>query len=706
MGYILKALLILTFISASFSCFGSKIDRAFDALSRYDYYGAKELFKKVESKEPVASPYGQSLIYGRNDNPFFNLDSAYIYILKAEVSFVNLEISDKEDLLELQIDSIAIQSWKDSIDKKAYLFALKNNTLASYQRFIDMHTDAKQLEAAKITRNEFAFNNAKEKNSARSFKEFIELYPNADQIYEAKNRYEERLFVEYTISNEIVEYINFIKKYPNSPFVGTSEDSIYSKTVEVNSQKSYYNFIKKYPENHNIEDAWRKVYNLYIIEYSPQKIIEFRIDYPDYPFLDELVEDLKLAQKMFFPYQENEYYGFIDKSGEVLIEAKYEAVEEFSEGLALVVRDGKVGYINKVDDTVIPFEYEDGESFVNGAAIVSKNDKYGLINRNNQSIVDIKYELVGNFFEGLAVVSNDTAYGYVNKNGLEIIPLYLQYASDFDRNYALIEMDSGKGMINTLGATVIEPKYTWLEPFNEYGVARAKNDTAYGLLDKNGSNILPFEYERIGSYSEKLAVISKNGKYGYVNTKGVIVIETKFDFTDQVIVWGEMKNGKAKFYKDSKYGIIDSLGNEVFPAIFQDVGEFKNEEWVAVKKRGKWGYSNKNLRLMVPYKYDFALSFSDGYGIVKNEEGFNFIDEKEEMYFEHNFENIQKLDSTYIVELRGLKGVINFKLETILDTKYESIEEYNSTYLKLLEAGSISYWNKTDGTIVAKRPND
>ncbi len=706
MGNIMKALLILVFISQSFSLFSSKIDRAFEALYRYDYYGAKELFKKLEIKEPVASPYGQSLIYGRNDNPFFNLDSAYFYISKAEESFLNQGESKKEDLLELKIDSSAIQSWKDTIDKKAYNLALKTNTLNSFQKFIDLHRDAEQIKAAKMIRNEIAFQEAKEKNSARSYKEFLDLYPNASQLYEAKNRYEERLFIEYTASKEILEYTNFIKNYPNSPYVKASEDSIYSKTVELKTQESYYSFIKKYPNNHNVEEAWRNVYNLYIMEYSPQKIIQFRIDYPDYPFLDELVEDLKLAQKEFFPFRENNLFGFMDEAGEVLIEAKYEAVEEFSEGLALVIKDGKVGYINKVEDIIIPFDYEDGESFLNGAAIVAKNDKYGLINRNNDAIVSIKYDLVGNFYSGLAVVANDIAYGFVNKNGEELIPLKLEYASDFENNYALIEVDSGKGMINTLGATVIAPIYTWLEPFNEYGISRAKNDTAYGLLDKNGSQILPFEYDRIGFFSEGLAVVSKNGKYGYVNTKGEFVIDLKFDFIDQVMVWGEMRNGKAKFYRDNKYGIIDSLGKEVFPAIFQDVGDYKKEEWVAVKKREKWGYSNSNLRLMIPYKYDFAQSFLNGYGLVKMEDGFNFINEKEERIFAQSIESIQKVDTLYIIESKNLKGIINSKIEAVLEVEYDVIEEYNSTYFKLIKDGSISYWNKINGNIVSKNPND
>ena len=35
------------------------------------------------------------------------------------------------------------------------------------------------------------------------------------------------------------------------------------------------------------------------------------------------------------------------------------------------------------------------------------------------------------------------------------------------------------------------------------------------LLNKNGENVLPFEYEDAGKFSDGLAYVKKNGRYGY-----------------------------------------------------------------------------------------------------------------------------------------------------------------------------------------------
>ena len=48
-------------------------------------------------------------------------------------------------------------------------------------------------------------------------------------------------------------------------------------------------------------------------------------------------------------------YGFIDKSGKVVIEPQFDLVFDFSEGLARVEKDGKWGFIDDCDtDLTLP----------------------------------------------------------------------------------------------------------------------------------------------------------------------------------------------------------------------------------------------------------------------------------------------------------------------------------------------------------------
>ncbi|MFG5100292.1 WG repeat-containing protein [Campylobacter lari] len=60
-------------------------------------------------------------------------------------------------------------------------------------------------------------------------------------------------------------------------------------------------------------------------------------------------------------------YGFIDKQGNLVIEAKYNYVDDFSEGLAMVELNEKYGFIDKQGNLVIETEYDVVLDLVEGA---------------------------------------------------------------------------------------------------------------------------------------------------------------------------------------------------------------------------------------------------------------------------------------------------------------------------------------------------
>ncbi|MEQ8907974.1 MAG: WG repeat-containing protein [Vicingaceae bacterium] len=692
----MKKIYIL-FLLAAFSVQlkAGKIERAYEALEVFNYFKAKELFDKVKDKDIVAAPFGLSVIYGRNDNPFYNLDSAFHYILQADSNYLKLVPKGIEDLHELDVDSMRIENWKDSIDRKVFEKIAANPSVSLWETYINKHFDSPYLQQAIEARDQLAFAFAKEKNTADAYQFFIQTYPNSKQYYEAKNLFELRLYEEQTSHETVVEYQQFVLTYPNSPYLRTAQDSIYNKVTKANRIEVYERFIEGYPDNPNVEKAWKNLYKLYMVDYSPERIVEFRIDYPDFPFVADLMQDMKLALKTYLPFSRNGKWGFMDTTGQILIAPEYDLVEPFQEGLALAVKDGKVGYLNKSGEVVIPFEYEDGESFKQGLAVVMKQNYYGLIDKTNQARLPFTYEVVGTFYSDLAVIANDTAYGYVNREGKVVIPPTLEFADDFQHGFAMVELDEKKGLINELGKLVVPAEYQWLENLNELGLARAKKDSLYGLIDKNGSVVLPFEYDRIGEFQEGLALIMKQGKYGYVNSQGEIVIDLDFDFKVEALVWGKFHESYVKYHLKEKFGILDTSGAKVFPAIFQDVGEYKPNTFVAVKKRGKWGYSNENLNLVIPYQYEVSRTFENERGLVKKEGRWGMINKKENWVLENRYAQIENLgDSLYLLKHEEGQKLFHLSNDKPFQEQYLQIKVFNQRYLSLQTENSLMYYDR------------
>ena len=86
-------------------------------------------------------------------------------------------------------------------------------------------------------------------------------------------------------------------------------------------------------------------------------------------------------------------------------------------------------------------------------------------------------------------------------------------------------------------------------------------------------------------FKEGFAAVKKDGKWGYINTKGEQIVECKFDGV------GDFNEGFAAVKKDGKWGYINTKGEQIVECKFDGVGDF-NEGFAAVEKDGKWGYIN------------------------------------------------------------------------------------------------------------------
>ena len=86
-------------------------------------------------------------------------------------------------------------------------------------------------------------------------------------------------------------------------------------------------------------------------------------------------------------------------------------------------------------------------------------------------------------------------------------------------------------------------------------------------------------------FKEGFASVKKDGKYGYINTKGEQIIECKFDYAC------DFSEGFARVQKDYKWGYVNTKGEQIVECKFDDVWSF-NEGFAGVAKDGKWGYIN------------------------------------------------------------------------------------------------------------------
>src|SRR5687768_7201858 len=94
-----------------------------------------------------------------------------------------------------------------------------------------------------------------------------------------------------------------------------------------------------------------------------------------------LVSLKSFSQEVLYPFIENGKYGYINKTGKVVIDAQYESGNSFSEGLACVKLHGKKGFINGSGKMVIEAKLEDAFDFSEGLACVKFSGKWYYISK-------------------------------------------------------------------------------------------------------------------------------------------------------------------------------------------------------------------------------------------------------------------------------------------------------------------------------------
>lgn len=119
------------------------------------------------------------------------------------------------------------------------------------------------------------------------------------------------------------------------------------------------------------------------------------------------------AYGVFFAKKDGRYYLY-DTSGKLLSDG-FEDAKMFASNQAAAVKiNGKWGFVSKSGEIVIEPEYDDARSFCIGYAPVLKNGKWGCINANKDVIIEPVFDSMEAFAKnGYSLVESDGAKKFI-----------------------------------------------------------------------------------------------------------------------------------------------------------------------------------------------------------------------------------------------------------------------------------------------------
>ena len=188
----------------------------------------------------------------------------------------------------------------------------------------------------------------------------------------------------------------------------------------------------------------------------------------------------------------------------------------------------------------------------------------------------------------------------------------------------------------------LQQKYKIIKNFQE-GTAIVKIDK-YGLIDGNGKEVLPCEYDTIYGVKKCFRIIVKDSQYGVVNVDGEIIKQCIYtDAHDARCSYIALKT-------NDKWGLADSLGKDVTQYKYEKLFPYDDTSFVA-QYNGFWGVCDYKGNTLIPFKYD-----------------------------EINYKWVEKCPVT-VVKLGEFYGLYNSKNELVLECEYGRMYADSSGYL-------------------------
>ena len=338
----------------------------------------------------------------------------------------------------------------------------------------------------------------------------------------------------------------------------------------------------------------------------------------------------------------------------------------------------KWGYVSqKTGETVIDFKYDQAESFYEGLGKVRLGNKWGLINPKGEKVLKIAFLEVQHYYKNFILAKSTSGWGVYTKTGEKNEKLQgyedLFQNSYMNQDHFLFTKGRLKGLIDLGGNILIPANYDELFPCSNYEDAYiAYKGKKLGIVNLSGNVILPINYEvdeetssQIGSdghvafFGKKSPLILKNGnKWGVIDLSAKELIPFKYDKIKLHISGesassfsiGELTSGNTVSYVDSK---LQPIYDEPIEGILGYYGDYSQY-------------------LIIKLPDDDQLLFYDG--------------KKQEIVKEVDYMNHNNLKAYYSGKLNGEKyGVINYQGKVVIPFEYDRIHQLASYRAKGLE---------------------
>jgi hypothetical protein len=693
----LKFLIGLSLLTISLRA--NSLEKGFNALCEFDYFKAKKIFTKQLNPKKPAAYFGLATIFSKNNNPFYNLDSASKYIQLAIVYYQSHKKSSNYDCLK--IDSLSLHQLKDSIQLKLFDLIKSSHSTVVFEKFLITNylANPSLVQQLIVLRDEADYTVCLKVDKSYLTKQFIVTHPVSNLLTKAKSLLQNQIYHEQTSNKTLNEFYHFIKNYADNVNIPNAHQAIFDQIKKLKDSVEIIKFINTCPQSAQLNEAWKLLFTECVKVYDNQNLEQFITRYPSFPFKNELLEELALNTKIYLPFKQNDLVGFIDTMANVKIVPEFDAATPFYEGLSVVTKNDSVFFIDKNRKLKFNKIYEDAFQFRNGVAVIKEFGKYCFINRQGQQISEY-YEEINEASDGIYVVKKNQLYAAYNLYGRQLFDHQFEKLGDFKNGFAYFSNDGKYGIVSSQGIRITED-FDWVSDINDDNLFIVRKNNKFGIINQLGNIILQLNFDQVIKAFKGIYLIVENGKYGFYNAfNSCFYTGISYEFFKEKPIDYYTNGNVLKLIKANQQAIMDLNGKISIDFGNYDELFFAENNLLKVRRKQKYGFVDRKLNLVLPYKYDKAGNFSDSIAVVNYKNTNYLINTNGKELFSSSY-NFLKLSANYYLTEAYPADLVNKEGKLIYQDiiSYQKVDNFilitlKNNSLKLLPIETNSNFEK------------
>ena len=288
---------------------------------------------------------------------------------------------------------------------------------------------------------------------------------------------------------------------------------------------------------------------------------------------------------------------------------------------------------------------------------------------------------------------------------------YVKFSFDYDVSNP---KNSHWGILDGKGSILMEPKYSEIGSYAD-GLFLAKSGEKYGYINKNGKEVIPFQYADAKPFSEGTALVYKDEQSSpeFMDTDGHLVLKSPYPYVRSA---GFSSGLVGVADATERFGYMDKAGSLVIDLQFQEVSEFTGD-LAAVKKDDLWGIIDKTGAFVLAPAIDchkaWMLSDSvmmaeynpDGVGLTHT---YKLLNTHGEPISEEPYDRISVYteDHYAIAKSKNDWVYIDLKAGNIInDASYDSATPFDGGYAAVSTNGKYGIINRKGNYVIPPEYN-